>query len=203
MLATACSLPDASVSPQPAPRSDLVPILSNSDAAALVTVRENVWMRTYAIAPEGGVAGIRSQLDRHGPYSSAAKRRFDALTTWALHWTFRYDRGSGGCALAGATIELEAIVTLPELTSAETLSPEVFNLWQAYRQQLQAHEDGHVNIYRAAARALRDDFQSLPAMATCEELRAALSGLGNARLEAIRAADQAYDAATGHGASFP
>jgi len=203
MLATACSLPDAAVGPQAAPRSDLVPVLANDESAALVTVREHVWMRTYAVEAKGGVPGIRAQLDRHGPYSSAAKRRFDALTTWALHWTFRYDRSGGGCALAGATVELEAIVTLPELTATETLAPDVFNLWQAYRQQLQSHEDGHVNIYRAAARELRDEFLATPAMGSCEELRAALGARGEAKLAAIRAADRAYDADTGHGCSFP
>ncbi len=109
----------------------------------------------------------------------------------------------GACTLRNATVEVEAVVTLPQLESAQLLTSEEFNLWQGYVQRLRAHEEAHVNIYRNAARELQDEFAAAGARPDCNQLREALSSKGDAKLEAIRAADLRFDAETGHGAVFP
>lgn len=203
-LTVGCSTlaaPPALVQP---PRSlPLQTVIANSYTNGIVRVDENVWLKPYGVGAQGGLQDIRKELDRLGPMSDVANRRFDGLTTWGLRWGFAYDDTAGSCSLRSATIEIEAVITLPQLEDAETLSAEESGLWQTYVQQLRAHEDGHVNIYRAGAQELSNEIVALGAMAGCDELRQALNVLGNAKIERIRQADLNYDAETGHGAVFP
>jgi predicted secreted Zn-dependent protease len=75
--------------------------------------------------------------------------------------------------------------------------------WQAYVTQLRAHEDGHVNIYRAGAQELSNEILALGEMPDCDQLRRALSNLGEAKIARIQQADVSFDLETGHGAVFP
>lgn len=208
LIGAALLLGCSALIPEPArvqpPRAEpLQHVLSNTDAGETVRVIENVWIRWYAVSAEGGLDGIRARLDQMGPKSDVAGRRFDALTSWGIRWGFAYNDTSSGCTLRNANIEVEAVVTLPRLEHAQLLTSDEFKLWQGYVRRLRAHEEAHVNIYRNAARELRDEFADAGARQDCNQLREALSVMGQAKLEAIRAADLRFDAETGHGAVFP
>jgi predicted secreted Zn-dependent protease len=181
----------------------LQPILSSSDVQDGIRVDERTWLQTYPVSAQGGLTAVRRQLDRLAPESDDSGQRFDGLTTWALRWGFSYDQSRGGCSLRNATIEVEAVITLPELLDAEVLPAEEFDLWQDYHEKLRAHEDGHVNIYLTAARDLREQVLKTAPMPDCASLASLLDQLGEAMIETIRYNDRLYDAATGHGAVFP
>jgi predicted secreted Zn-dependent protease len=188
---------------QPPRTLPLQTVIANSYARGLVRVIETVWLKHYAVDAEGGLASIRGRLDQLGPVSEVASRRFDGLTTWGLRWSFTFEPGSGSCRLRNATIEIEAVITLPELTGPSALSAVESGRWQAYVTQLRAHEDGHVNIYRAGAQELSNEILALGEMPDCDQLRRALSNLGEAKIARIQQADVSFDLETGHGAVFP
>lgn len=207
-LCAALTLGCATLVAQPArvqpPRSlPLQTVIANSYANGIVRVDESVWLKPYGVSSNDGLEGIRGQLDRLGPMSDVAGRRFDGLTTWGLRWGFAYNDTAGSCSLRNATIEIEAVITLPELEDEGMLSEAESGLWQTYVQELRSHEDGHVNIYRAGAQELSNEILALGAMADCTQLRQALGALGEAKIARIRQADLRYDHETGHGAVFP
>jgi predicted secreted Zn-dependent protease len=186
------------------PRSlPLQPVVSNSYNNGYVRVIENVWLKPYPVSASGGLEGIREELDKSGPKSEVTGRRFDGLTTWGLRWGFNFEAGEGSCRLRNATIEIEAVITLPELDGAVALSQTQAVPWQAYLLQLRAHEDGHVNIYRAGAQELSNEILAVGEMPDCDQLRRALAALGEAKIARISLADRNFDLETGHGAVFP
>jgi predicted secreted Zn-dependent protease len=203
-LVSACGSPHAPAAFGPLPRQELLqPLLASSDVADGVRIQANTWLKTYPVSATGGLQAVRRQLDRLGPVSDATGQRFDALTAWGLRWSFSYEDSAGGCRVRNATIEVEAVITLPELLDTDALPPDELSLWWGYRDRLSAHEDGHVAIYLAAARDLRDQVLQTGPMPDCRSLATALNQLGDAMIEAIRNSDRAYDADTGHGAVFP
>jgi predicted secreted Zn-dependent protease len=169
----------------------------------LVTVVETVWLKPYPVKATGGLSEIRQELDEVGPKSDVVGRRFDGLTTWGLHWGFVFDNYGTSCSLRSAIVEVEAVITLPELTHPDSLPDGETELWGAYLQQLRAHEDGHVNIYRVGAQELSNEFIEVGEMPDCDELRKTLKALGEAKIERISQADRYFDLQTGHGAVFP
>jgi predicted secreted Zn-dependent protease len=203
-LTLGCAKPIAEPALVRPPRSiPLQTVISNSYENEYVRVIETVWLKPYTVDGQHGLDGLRDELDRLGPKSEVAGRRFDGLTTWGVRWGFSFESGRESCSLRNATIEVEAVITLPELKEAGALSAEESLLWQAYLQRLRAHEDGHVNIYRAGAQELSNEILALGPMPDCEELRKALSAIGDAKLDRIARADVYYDFETGHGAIFP
>lgn len=208
LLYAALTLGCSSLTAEPAfvqpPRSVPLQIaFSNTYNNENVQVVENVWLRPYAVDANGGLDGIRKELDATGPKSEIAGRRFDGLTTWGLHWGFSFNDRGDSCDLRNATIELEAVITLPELSEEGALPADEMDLWKDYLKRLRAHEDGHVNIYRAGAQELSNEILALGEMPDCDQLRKALKALGEAKLTRIGQADRNFDLQTGHGAIFP
>jgi predicted secreted Zn-dependent protease len=208
LFCAAMTLGCTSLAAQPArvqpPRSlPLQTIIANTYNNQYVRVVERVWLKPYAVGAGGGLPGIRQELDRLGPESEVWGRRFDGLTTWGLKWSFNFDTSGDACRLRNATIEVEAVITLPELENAAALSPEEADLWAGYALQLRTHEDGHVNIYRAGAQELSNEIVALGEMPSCEQLRQTLAALGEAKIQRISQADRNYDLETAHGAVFP
>ncbi len=83
------------------------------------------------------------------------------------------------------------------------LTASEFELWQSYILALRVHEDEHVNVYRAGAQELSNEVLALGSLPDCEQLRRALSALGEAKIARISRADRNFDVETGHGAVFP
>jgi predicted secreted Zn-dependent protease len=203
-LAIACSPADPPPAFGPPPRDRLLQsILSNTDVVDGVRINERTWLKTYAVSAQGGLASVRRQLDRLSPESDDTGQRFDGLTTWALHWTFAYDKSQAGCRVRNATIEVEAVITVPDLEDIDALSAGELALWRDYADRLRSHEDGHVEIYLAAARNLREQVLATGPLPDCRALAALLEQTGNTMIDTVRSNDQLYDAATGHGAIFP
>jgi predicted secreted Zn-dependent protease len=95
------------------------------------------------------------------------------------------------------------VITLPALDDESVLSGVESSLWLALVAKLREFEDGHVNIYRAAAQELSNEIIAPGERPDCEQLRWALQLLMDAKLARIVAADRNFDLETGHGAVFP
>jgi predicted secreted Zn-dependent protease len=167
-----------------------------------VRLSETVTRRTYEV--EGvSDAAIRASLDSRGPAlvagASGGSGRYDAVAEWSLHWSFRYERGAGFCALGGADLTLEVVVTLPEHSDAAALPPDLAARWQAFVAALEAHEMGHVGRQRAVAAGLVSAFEGAPPAADCGAFGRQLNALGQEHLDRMRFEDASYDEATSHG----
>jgi predicted secreted Zn-dependent protease len=204
LLTVACSLPAAHPATVRPPQSEALElIISGTETHGLVRIEERVWLRTYEVSGQDGLPGIRRQLDVLGPHSRDAGRRFDALSSWALDWSFNYNSTPAQCSLRNATIALEVVITLPGMSHLELLSAGEQQAWHTYLEQLRDHENGHLELYRAAVRELANDYATVTPQPDCRRLAEALGGMGSAAVEAVRLRDRLFDAETGHGAVFP
>jgi len=164
-----------------------------------VELHDSMHIDTYTVNGRAA-ADIRADLNRAGPLSVVDGRRFDALTSWNLTWTLRYKRVEGGCALAAATISLDTVILLPQLSDGAELPGRTLEGWQAYHRALEGHEMGHVENQRRGASELQSIFSGFDGVwPNCRELGAALKAEGDARINAIYAADRTYDEDTNHG----
>jgi predicted secreted Zn-dependent protease len=172
-------------------------LLSQETEAGSVRLAQRVRKQTYQIdgadAPQ-----LRAALD--ATPARAADGHFDATTTWALTWSFRYQRAAA-CELAAASVTLEVVITVPEAAAPEALDETTRERWGAYLAALEAHELGHAERALAASEDLASAFASSGPHDDCSALGAALNATGAAHLEALAAANRQYDIDTRHGRS--
>ncbi len=165
-----------------------------------VELQDSFRVDTY---PVGGktAADVRADLNRYGPLSVTDGHRYDATTSWSLKWTLQYKKVTGGgCTLDSATVYLDLVVLLPDLVDSPELPAKTLDTWQTYRQALETHEMGHVANQRKVAADLQNVFTGYTDVwQNCGALAAALKAEGDAKVNAIFAADRAYDDETNHG----
>ncbi|HEY7268257.1 MAG TPA: DUF922 domain-containing protein [Dehalococcoidia bacterium] len=197
LLAAACAA-GAGAERAPPAAAGVTLIADRSSQGPRVRLNETVTRSTYSV--DGvTVPEIRSHLVNEAAAGGSDGKRYDGLTTWAVHWTFRYDHGGAACSLANATIDVSIDVRLPRLSDAAVIAPDILDRWQAYAAALEAHEMGHVDRESAVIDGLKDAFESAGPASDCSSLGDALNSLGNDYVQQVRIADAAYDAETNHG----
>lgn len=177
--------------------SEPVAIRYESSRDGAITVDVHVWQREYAV-PGDSVDQVRANLDvlrLGGPTGD-----FSAYTEWDLRWSLRFGEHGDSCGLEGASIEVDAVVTLPGLQDASALSRDALDGWQRYVAALKDHELTHVQNEVDGANLLRDELAGVEPAADCSALGKAIAELGEQQKEWIRQADTALDAETKHGA---
>ena len=157
----------------------------------------NVWERDYAV--DGAtVSEVSDNLDAlrrstgHGPYS--------ANTQWDLQLGLRYASEPGACRIAGATVEVLAVVTMPTLKDGSGLSSEMRQRWDTYIDSLRAHELQHIENEVVGGRGFQSDLNALGPMESCSRVGDAANTLLDKRKQLINQADAGLDAETEHGA---
>ena len=205
MLAAACAA-GAGAQRSPPAAAGITLIADRSTQGPRVRLNETVTKSLYAVDGTSA-AEIRSHLVDEAAAGGSDGKRFGGLTTWAVHWTFRYDRGSSACALASASLDVSIDVRLPQLSDEAAVAPQVLDRWRAYSAALEAHEMGHVDRETAVLEGLKDAFEAAPAATDCARLGEALDSMGNDYVQQVRMADAFYDVETSHGltqgATFP
>ncbi len=158
LLGAACATGAGAQRGVPArPPADAVSVIaSGSDEGERVRINETVSKRGYQVAGTSA-AEIRANLLSES--TPADGRRYDALTNWEVHWTFRYERRDSFCGLAAASITVAIEVRLPDLATPDSLAPDVLARWQAYTSALEAHELGHVDRETSVLQDLKDAFE--------------------------------------------
>jgi predicted secreted Zn-dependent protease len=168
-----------------------------TDRDGVVDLVTNVWERDYAV-PGATASEVSDNLDAlrrstgHGPYS--------ANTQWDLQLSLRYANEPGSCRIAGATIEVLAVVTMPGLADGSALSSQMRQRWNTYIDSLRAHELQHIENEVAGGRALQSQLNALGTMSTCREVGDEANALLTNRKQLINQADASLDAETEHGA---
>ena len=188
----ACAAPQrvAMVREEPAPRVQLDPSIH-----AVVDVEH------YLVSGKSA-REVRRQMDERGP--EGKDRRYDAKTSWSVRWSYDYAPRDGRCRVTRADVTLKIHYLLPQLDGAPA---SVEDPWHSYEERLLVHEDGHADIARKAANATLEALKELPPTPRCDELKAQIERTASETVRRYNAADDAYDAETGHGrtqgATFP
>ncbi|MFY7940762.1 MAG: DUF922 domain-containing protein [Burkholderiaceae bacterium] len=168
-------------------------VLAHASAAA--DVEEIVSNSYYTARPAAG-ATLLEILNTASPVRQNG-RTFHAYTSWDVRWTFRWQQGSDGrCAITAVNTKLKAEILLPKVQSAEMGVAVAFN---QYLNSLRAHEEGHLQIARSAAKKIDQKIRSLPTASSCQVLEVEANREGMAILDAAKKEESAYDVYTAHG----
>jgi predicted secreted Zn-dependent protease len=168
-----------------------------TDRDGVVDLVVNAWERDYAV-PGATASEVSDNLDAlrrrtgHGPYS--------ANTQWDLQLSLRYTNEPGSCRIAGVTVEVLAVLTMPGLADGSALSSQMRQRWDAYIDSLRQHELQHIENEVAGGRALQSELNALGTMSTCREVGDKANALLANRKALINQADASLDAETEHGA---
>ena len=123
---------------------------------------------------------------------------FHAYTAWNIHWNFRWwEERDGRCRITSNQTRLNAEITLPRLSTADTATRRRFDL---YLLALRAHEMEHVRIARDYAQRIDAGILRLPQMPSCAALTRAANALGDELLRQAVHAERDMDQRTAHGA---
>ena len=107
------------------------------------------WDTVYYAVDGRTTTEIFDSLEANGPTSGLeTSERFTAGLTEADQ-SFEYVLSSGflRCELESANINLSMVVTLPRHANRSGLSPDLLSRWLAFKDNVEAHEQRHVDIY--------------------------------------------------------
>ena len=173
----------------------LVALTALSAFAGAASAAPKVTVTTTSYTIWGATeAAIRSSLDRRGP------GRFDASTRWAVSYRYRFGVQGGRCVVTSAAVETRIAYLYPRWRVAASAASALRVRWNRHLASLRVHEAGHGRNGRTtgvqAEAALRRVSTS-----SCATIRQAIVRTVAREIARGQAADRAYDARTGHGAS--
>lgn len=175
--------------------SPFVPATTKPQSGALpVSVRYNYY-------PIQGMSDteLRSQMTRQGPLDTLEGRRYDANTTWAVRWSYRYKPLGNQCAIAAVETKVDITFTLPQWQPASGPSRSLVAEWNQYLAALQTHEDGHKNNGIAAGQDVMKMLSRFPSAASCKTLGVAANKAAQQIIQRYNQKDIEYDRLTQHG----
>lgn len=156
-------------------------------------VQENISYDYYPVTVEQG--SLNEALVAAYPLQKPGERRH-AYTKWHIDWHFDWTGESGDlCSVSSVDTTLTVTMTLPRIVSA---SPAVDQQFDDYIPKLKAHEDGHLEIARNAAKGIDT---TLPGIRNvpCNAIEAQGNKTAYDILDRAIAAEKDYDLRTEHG----
>lgn len=155
----------------------------------------------YNYYPIQGVTDteLRSQMTQQGPLDTLEGRRYDANTTWAVYWSYRYKTVGNQCTIGSVQTKVNITFTLPQWQSAPDTPRSLRAEWNQYLAALQTHEDGHKNHGIAAAQDVRQTLSRFPSAASCSKLGVAANQAAQRIVRQYNRKDIEYDRLTQHG----
>jgi predicted secreted Zn-dependent protease len=155
---------------------------------------------TYYSVTGTSKSELRASLDQQRA-SEIAVGDYDAHTSWQIDWRFSYDRREHACGIEEMTVTLDARMILPRWDSPLQGKQSLQAAWLHYLDALRAHEDGHIEIARAAKSSIESSISTTPAEEDCAKMGDAVNFRAQAILETFREREAQYDRNTGHGLS--
>jgi len=168
--------------PEPTPTLDL--------SGERVVVETSV-STTYYDVQGTTTEAIFSFIERNGPTDGQGKRGSGLTSvTWGYEWQGM--RSGDSCAIRSMTIRADILVTLPRHADQASLPPTIRSHWQEYAQDVAAHEQRHVDIYREGALKLKTLMESIPALDSCATLETEIGRVWSEQQEAINRQQSAF-----------
>jgi predicted secreted Zn-dependent protease len=125
------------------------------------------------------------------------------ITEWSFNATYRFRAALDGCRADADSVNVTARVklVLPRW-GAEAQAPRpLADQWRRFSDALFVHEAGHRSIAIQAAAELASTLRSLAPADSCLAFESSVKTAATAALEGHNHQQEAYDLATGHGAS--
>jgi predicted secreted Zn-dependent protease len=133
-----------------------------------VHLRTSEQTRSYSVHGPSSEA-IFDFIERNGPTDDSGQRG-SGLTAAKWSYVWKGNAGKEGCGIASLTISVDLVVTLPKHEAPQTLTPTVLKSWERFAQDVQSHEQHHVDIYLQGASTLKQRMSEIPPQASCELL---------------------------------
>lgn len=163
----------------------------------LANLRLKETTRPYAIA--GRSAGdLGAELRRHGVLA-ATPDGYRSPYVWQMQWMLEPRATAAGCAVGRLDVELVSILSLPQWTAPAGAPASLKADWSRFESALRAHEWQHRNMTVSRAQQFAPRVAHLTAQ-SCDSLRRGVDYLGQQWTDALRQANDDYDAKTAHGA---
>jgi predicted secreted Zn-dependent protease len=141
---------------------------------------------------------IWSQINRCSPVRSGGV--FAADTSYRLDYVYRFMVGADGqCRVASAAVGMHTSQVFPVWSPTSTTPDSTTARWNAFSTALHAHENGHVALDNSYAQKLYAALMATQPTANCATLQANVNAAASNLQAQLDAANNAYDAATGHG----
>jgi len=154
-------------------------------------------LNTYRVTGADRVqvgASIRSGPSQEDGY------RYSGYYKWNLNWRYGWESSGQLCSVVRVTIDIKAVVTLPEWAAPPGVEPALVEEWRSFANALAEHEGGHRELVRAGAIRMQRALRDIPAQ-DCTGIEGALQTAAQSLLSQIRAEDARYDETTRHGAT--
>jgi len=98
------------------------------------------------------------------------------------------------CVFPSLMVRLDLIVMLPRHETPEVLPSELRGRWEHFAARIAAHEQRHVDIYLAGAKAMKERLESTRTAVTCANLEKAIDAEWRAQQADIDRAQAAFHA---------
>lgn len=131
-----------------------------------------VVQRTYPISA-AGIEGLRLAM-REAILPIGQNRKAVATTQIEMTPEVSFDEAPGSCSIAGVTVDVRAVMTLPEWKEYRYGNARERVAWDSYVNALRQHEDLHVTIGEEYAGNMQEVLSALPTKETCDLMRAAV-----------------------------
>lgn len=136
---------------------------------------------------------LLKSIFRNGPSRGRSGTVYHGWTQWGINWRYDYDRSRPGVGCRLADVRLSVDIRMPRWTPPEGVDPELVTRWEAYWEDLRAHEYGHRDITVYAARRIYRGLREVRAP-TCELATLQARDIGSRFIREARGAGRAYDA---------
>ena len=161
-------------------------------AAESVVVTTN----TYAVTGSN-LAELQASIAKNRPWK--ASEGFEGRTVSSIKCRYSMRAEPGQLWLSGLEVNTYIVVTVPAWRAPTNADPAFRAYWAQFVRGLLQHEEGHVQIARAAAVEVRHRLLALPASGSPEALESAAQQTLKAVLDEFHRKETDYDRRTRHG----
>jgi predicted secreted Zn-dependent protease len=142
---------------------------------------------------------LRKEMNRLGPKNEAENRRYDAVTSWELHWEYDYVYSQKICRLSQVKVTIDVEILLPKWRPSAHTNPQLIDKWNRYLKALKKHESVHKQHGISAAQDLLASFRNFRAYPNCHKLKKAINSISYSIIHKYEQKDIQYDSISEHG----
>ena len=156
--------------------------------------------KTYSYFSVGGktLAEIETEVDRRGPrVRSTGGRRHPGATQLEFTTRIAYAAGNGGCAIAEASVNVQAKIILPRWSQRAKADEDTRLIWDTLSADIKRHEETHAMIAKNHARDLELALRSIRRQRDCKVAVAKAKAVSDRILAQHERAQREFDRVEG------
>lgn len=140
---------------------------TNANAAKGLKIIERT--KYYRISGKTASDFARS-MSRRGPFSLQHRKRAWATASRDMTYQLVRKKGSKGCRMIDAKVDMKIVYTLPKLSSVRGVTKRHQKRWRLMSNLLVKHEKTHGRFYKEFARKVHRQLRRLPRARNCRQL---------------------------------